>query len=65
MEHGLGLPDAHLRHMFRVVLLGHVVEELKKLHATGQFETWDLEHNHVYKEIVRLNDSRMSKWNLQ
>ena len=43
----------------------HVVEELKKLQTTGQFATWDLEYNHVYKEIRRFNDSRMSKWNLQ
>ena len=65
MEHGVGLPDAHLRHMFRGILPEHVVEELKKLQTTGQFVTWDLEYNHVYKEISRFNDSRMSKWNLQ
>ena len=65
MEHGIGLPDEHLRHMFRGVLPEHVVEELKKLRATGQFATWDLEYNYVYKEIARLNDSRLSKWNLQ
>ena len=65
MEHGVGLPDAHLRHMFRGVLPDNVTEELKKLHATGQLQTWDLEYNHVYKEISRFNDSRLSKWNLQ
>ena len=65
MEHGIGLPDAHLRHMFRGILPEHVVEELKKLHQSGQFTTWDLEYNYVYKEIARLNDSRLSKWNLQ
>ena len=65
MEHGVGLPDEHLRHMFRGVIPEHVVEELKKLRVTGQFPTWDLEYNYVYKEIARLNDSRLSKWNLQ
>ena len=65
MEHGVGLPDAHLRHVCRGIVPEHVVEELKKLPTTGQFATWDQEYNHVYKEIARLNDSRMSKWNIQ
>lgn len=51
--------------MFRGVLPDNVTDKLKKLHATGQFQTWNLEYNHVYKEISRFNDSRLSKWNLQ
>ena len=29
VEHGVGLPDEHLRHMFRKIIPEHVVEELK------------------------------------
>ena len=65
VEHGVGLPDEHLRHMFRKIIPEHVVEELKKLHVSGQMATWNLEYDYVYKEISRLNDSRMSKFNLQ
>ena len=42
MEHGVGLPDAHIRHMFRGVLPENVTEELKKLHATVHFSTWNV-----------------------
>ena len=63
MEHGVGLPDAHLRHMFRGIIPEHVTDELKKLQS--QFPVWDMEYNYVYKEISRLNDSRLSKWNMQ
>ena len=60
LAYGNGLPGEHLRQMFRDVLPEHVLNELRKQHL----DTTQKEYNWVSAELGRLNDYRLSKWNM-
>ena len=61
LQYGQGLPDDHLKHMFRNILPEHVKAELKK----QNLDSLDKEYNWVHNELGRFNDHRLSKWNIE
>ena len=60
LAYGGGIPDEHMKIMFRNTLPDHVLEELKKQHL----DVTQKEYNWVMGELGRFNDSRLSKWNM-
>ena len=60
LAYGEGLPDEHLKIMFRNILPDHVLSELKKQNIDIAIK----EYNWVMGELGRFNDTRLSKWNM-